>query len=72
MQKGHHWGDLIFRTLRHAWLFDAYDFLLKRTMSSFFNAIKKLLTAYHIDKVINRKNYRAIQCSNLMILTRNK
>ncbi len=31
-------------------MFSGIDFLLKRTMSSFFNAIKNLLTAYHIDK----------------------
>lgn len=24
MRKGHPWDDLIFRALRHAWLFDAY------------------------------------------------
>jgi len=31
-------------------MFSGIDFLLKRTMSFFFNAIKNLLTAYHIDK----------------------
>ncbi|PAW05708.1 hypothetical protein CKG09_12240, partial [Lactobacillus helveticus] len=31
-------------------MFSGIDFLLKRTMSSFFNAIKNLLTAYHTDK----------------------
>ncbi len=31
-------------------MFSGIDFLLKGTMSSFFNAIKNLLTAYHIDK----------------------
>ena len=31
-------------------MFSGIDFLLKRTMSSFFDAIKNLLTAYHIDK----------------------
>jgi hypothetical protein len=25
MRKGHPWDDLIFRALRHAWLFDAYE-----------------------------------------------
>ena len=30
-------------------MFSGIDFLLKRTMSSFF-AIKNLLTAYHINK----------------------
>ena len=31
-------------------MFSGIDFLLKRTMSSFFDAIKNLLTAYHTDK----------------------
>ncbi|MCT0193499.1 hypothetical protein EFM10_11195, partial [Lactobacillus helveticus] len=31
-------------------MFSRIDFLLQRTMSSFFIAIKNLLTAYHIDK----------------------
>ena len=31
-------------------MFSGINFLLKRTMSSFFNTIKNLLTAYHIDK----------------------
>jgi hypothetical protein len=31
-------------------MFSGIDFLLQRTMSSFFIAIKNLLTAYHIDK----------------------
>ena len=31
-------------------MFSGIDFLLERTMSSFFDAIKNLLTAYHIDK----------------------
>ena len=28
MRKGHPWDDLIFRALRHAWLFDAYVTLI--------------------------------------------
>ena len=31
-------------------MFSGIDFLLQRTMSSFFIAIKNLLTAYHTDK----------------------
>ncbi|WP_217324622.1 hypothetical protein, partial [Lactobacillus helveticus] len=31
-------------------MFSGIDFLFKRTMSSFFDAIKNLLTAYHTDK----------------------
>ncbi|ALJ23300.1 hypothetical protein AO203_05050 [Lactobacillus gallinarum] len=36
-------------------MFSGIDFLLKRTMSSFFDAIKNLLTAYHIDKSLTGK-----------------
>ena len=36
-------------------MFSGIDFLLKRTMSSFFDAIKNLLTAYHIDKSSTEK-----------------
>ena len=49
-------------------MFSGIDFLLQRTMSSFFIAIKNLLTAYHIDKQSTGKNYRAkniCQCLNL-------
>ena len=36
-------------------MFSGINFLLKRTMSSLFNTIKNLLTAYHIDKSSTEK-----------------
>ncbi|PTS33850.1 hypothetical protein [Lactobacillus helveticus] len=46
-------------------MFSGIDFLLQRTMSSFFIAIKNLLTAYHIDKqstgkIIEPKKYEKL------------
>ncbi len=41
MRKGHPWDDLIFRALRHAWLFDAYeekDAIIKEKASDYYLA----------------------------------
>lgn len=34
MRKGHPWDDLIFRALRHAWLFDAYSIVMQNRLAA--------------------------------------
>ena len=48
MRKGHPWDDLIFRALRHAWLFDAY-----KTEVSFLASIFRLFLVHKLKEAKN-------------------
>jgi hypothetical protein len=52
-------------------MFSGIDFLLQRTMSSFFIAIKNLLTAYHIDKQSTGKIIEPLLFMVVILFNRN-
>ena len=51
MRKGHPWDDLIFRALRHAWLFDAYSITVTETVFKY----TILFDAYSYIFIVRKK-----------------